>query len=256
MHLDEETLQRLLHGELSQSEEKVAREHVILCDECRGRLEHAEREEATTAARLRELDQLAPLIDFGSVADRARIDNHGRAAAQRRRRRAASIILAAGIAGAAYAIPGSPVPEWVDRVVTWVGGPRAAVRPISEPAGIPESGESGGAGIAVAPGSQLTIIFESSQKGGLARVSLTGGDEVVVRASSRAATFTSGADRLVIESHATSGTFEIEIPRTAPRVEIFLRGTRLFLKDGGRVVAREGTDSSGAYVIRLDPSGS
>jgi hypothetical protein len=57
---------------------------------------------------------------------------------------------------------------------------------------------------------------------------------VVVRARQGAATFTSELDRLVIDNRGAASTFEIEIPRSAPRVEVRISQDRIYLKEGER----------------------
>lgn len=186
--------------------------------------EREEQEDREVFALLRHLDHPPPQIDAHAVA----------ALARRRRvspvRWAAVIALAVGVAGAAYAIPGSPLPAWVKAAADWMtGGPGGT--PVAPPRVLePEI-----SGIAVAPGQALVILFTSAQDEGRVRVSLTDGAEVRVRAPIGAATFTSDVDRLVINNQDPSATFEIEIPRAAPRVEIRVVGTPIYLKEGSRV---------------------
>jgi hypothetical protein len=101
------------------------------------------------------------------------------------------------------------------------------------------------------PGKEFAITFESPEPGGLAQVSLTDGDEVTVRAPASAASFTSSADRLVITNRGRGATFQIEIPRSAPRVEIRVAGDRIFLKDGRRVSAAGASPAAGRFLIPL-----
>jgi len=242
MHLDEDRLQRLRHGELSPAMETAARQHVAECAECRGRVAAAERDETEVFGLLRELDHPTPQIDAETVAARARGRGHGRGVSAMRW--AAGIVLVLGLAGAAYAAPGSPLPTWVETVVEWASG-----RPDRAPAPSP-----GVAGIAVAPGPRLVIVFTAPQATGQAQVSLTDGADVVVRVLSGAATFTTDVDRLVIDNQG-SATFEIQIPRTAPRVEIRVGGQRVFLKERSRVTTDTVTDMGGPYVLPLVPPG-
>jgi anti-sigma factor RsiW len=216
MHLDIERLQRFLDGELSAPEQGVVREHLAQCAACRGRVAEARQADAELQAQLRQLDHEPPRITAAQVVARAM----GRGPRIRRFRWAAGIVLALGIAGAAYAAPGSPLRGWVRAALTWVGAGRVEQAP---------------AGIAVAPGAGLVITFTSAQTAGLVRVSLTDGAEVVVRAPRGAGTFTSDVERLVIHNSGPAATFDIEIPRAAPRVEIQVQGARLFLKEGSRV---------------------
>ena len=218
MHLDEDQVERLLHRELAGSAEASAREHLAACPDCRRRVVQAEREEEEVYALLRQLDHPPPQVNARAVAARTRTRDIGWA------RWAASIVLALGVAAAAYAAPGSPVRAWVQAVADRIGGrPRA---------GAPDRGA---AGIAVVPGQKLVIVFTSLQAEGHAVVALSDGAEVVVRAPSGAATFTTDADRLVVDNHGATANFQVQIPGAAPRVEIWVNGVRVFLKDGASV---------------------
>jgi hypothetical protein len=204
--------------------------------------EQIRREEAEIAALLRGLDSPAPAITAEQIANRA----------SRRRPRihrwAAGILLAVGIGGVAYAIPGSPLPRWAGAIASWIGRVQRHGLP---PGG---SGDAGSrvAGIAVAPGQRFSILFNAPRPGSVARVSLVEGAEVVIRASLGSATFTSGADQIVIDNKGAAATFEIQIPRAAPFVEIKVDGKQIFLKRGPRVVApSEGMQ--GSYALPLGP---
>jgi anti-sigma factor RsiW len=217
VHLDDEQIQRLLHGELVPGTESAVRRHAAECAECRERVARAERDEAEVYALLREVDHAVPRIDAGSVAQRA--------GARRPSwlKWAAGIVLALGLAGAAYAVPGSPLAAFVRGL-------------IDRPAQTPDSAAAVG-GIAVTPGAELVVEFMSRQTAGAAELSLSDGRDVVVRAVSGAARFTAGADRLEIDNRGSVATFEIQIPRTAPRVEILVGSTRVFLKLGDQISA-------------------
>jgi anti-sigma factor RsiW len=217
MHVDAEQLQRFLDGELSAPEQGIVREHLAQCADCRGRVAAARQADAELQAQLRQLDHTPPRITAAQVVARAM---GARAPGVRRFGWAAGIVLALGIAGAAYAAPGSPLRGWVRAALTWVGAGKVEQAP---------------AGIAVAPGAGLVITFTSAQTAGLVRVSLTDGAEVVVRAPRGAGTFTSDVERLVIHNSGSAATFDIEIPRAAPRVEIHVQGARVFVKEGARV---------------------
>ena len=242
MHLDEEQVQRVLHGELPGHGEIDGREHLAECVVCRDRLAMAAREEADVVALLRAVDHPVPAIAVGAIESRARAPD------TRRLQWAAGIVLALGIAGAAYAAPGSPLPRWVSVLSGWM-----RAEPELTQAESPSSPQraSAIAGVAITPGQRLVIVFTSSQTEGDAHVRLTDSAEVVVRAPSGAATFSSDADRLVIDNHGGTGTFEIQIPHTAPRVEILVDGTRRFLKDGDRITANEVPGAAGLYSIPL-----
>src|SRR5688500_7027672 len=116
MHLDEEQLQRMLHGEAAPVAGRPLREHLSACAECRERLRQAERDEAEVHALLRRVDHPAPAVSAEAVAARA-----GRAPDRGWGRWAAGILLALTAAGAAYAAPGSPLRGWARSVLEPAG---------------------------------------------------------------------------------------------------------------------------------------
>jgi hypothetical protein len=244
MHLSEERLQRLLHQQLDASGLLEARDHVAACRECRERLLAAERDEAEVHALLRQLDHPPPETNAEEIAARAARTSPGWG------RWAAGILLFLLGAGAAYAAPGSPLPGWIRGAVAWLEAPSR----LEPPPPILDQKPEPSAGIAAPPGSDFTIAFTSPEPGGSARVSLTDGEEVVVRAPRASASFTSTAKGLVIANTGTAATFEIEIPRSAPRVEIRVGDRRILLKLGGRVVADAKQETGGHYTLALDLS--
>ncbi|MGH7527215.1 MAG: anti-sigma factor family protein [Gemmatimonadales bacterium] len=243
MHLDEERVQRLLHRELAPQAEGSARDHLASCSECRSRVAEAEREETRILALLRQVDHPPRRVDVEAITagSRQRAPGWGRWAA--------GILLVLG-AGAAYALPGSPLPRLVERVIKWVEPEK------ERPAPVAPSGQAEGAarGIAVAPGDRFTVRFSTAPADGLATVSLTDAGEVAVRALSGAASFTSEPAGISIDAEGASGRFEILIPREAPSVEIRIGGRRVFLKQGSRVFAEGGQDAEGRYLVPLSPS--
>jgi hypothetical protein len=254
VHLDEEQVQRLLHGVLPSQAAGDARAHVAVCIDCRRRLAEAERQEDEVHALLRAVDDpVPPRISAEAVA--ARAQQAGAAAGARVGdlswlRRAAAILVVVGIAGAAYAVPGSPVRKWVHAIVEKMGG-----RPGPTPGPAPGESPAIGAGISVLPEQKLLILFKSAEGDGQVFVSLTDEPEVQVHAPTGAAGFTSSADQLLIDVQDPSATFEVEIPRSAPWVEIQTGKGRVFLKEGERVTTKGSKDAVGGYLFRLAPSG-
>ena len=244
MHLDEAGIQRLLDGELPGDDEIAAREHLAACVACRDRVDAAASESAEVFELLRAVDHPLPAVEARAVERRAR------ALDTRPLKWAAGVVLALGIAGAAYAAPGSPLPRLVSVLTDWIRpDPDSALAP-SSPS---PTGAVSVAGVAISPGQRLVIVFTSTQPNGDARVRLGDGEDVVVRAPSGAATFSSDADRLVIDNRAGTGTFDIQIPRTAPRVEILVDRTRRFLKEGDRVTGSAVPGATAVYVVPLSP---
>jgi len=242
MHLDEEQLQRLLHGELTAAGSHELRSHLAECSECRERYIRAERDETEIFALLRQVDHPLPAVDAAGLMARTR--KIGLVSG----RWAAGILLFLGAAGAAYAVPGSPVGEWARSAAAWMTSEHR-VTPAPRQAEVPPART---AGIAATPGKSYVIAFQSLDAAGQARVSLIDGPEVTVRAPGGAARYTSAADRLLIDNQSGS-VFDIEIPRSVPRVEILVVDKRVFLKEGERVVTRHTADPAGHYTIDLSP---
>lgn len=239
MHLDEEQLQRLLHRQLPSRAARSARDHLAECGDCRERFVTAERDDRAVFALLREVDHAVPVVDPEVLIARLRWTSPGWAA---------GLVVLVGIAGAAYVLPASPVRQWIRSAVAWIGGsepPPSSTR--AEASTLPV------AGIAAVPGPRFVIAFESPESGGHARVSLTDGKHVTVRAPTGAASFTSAANHMVVANAGRGATFEIEIPRAARRVEIRVAGARVFLKDGSRVTSDGPATVDGGYLIPLAP---
>ena len=238
MHLDDERLQRLTDGEMSPAERAAALEHLASCAACaRMRLE-AENEERRTQDLLRELDMPAPALDVETVvavaADRtapARLHDPARGFERRpaRLRWAAAAAFAAALAGAAFALPGSPVPRLL----------REVVARLRHPAPPPETapGEPNVAGIAITPGERLMIELQPRGQEGLVTVRLIEGAKLSIRAPSGGATFTSDVDRVQVQH--PGGAIDIDVPRGAPLVEVQVDGVPRFRKEGSRVTLAE-----------------
>jgi hypothetical protein len=157
-------------------------------------------------------------------------------------------VLALGVAGAAYALPGSPLRRLVHRIAGLIGeAPRTDPRTPREPA------DTAARGIAILPSDRFTIVFSTEQPGGLAVVSLTDRADIAVRAIGGTATFTSDIDQLSIDNAGSSARFQIEIPRRAPYVEIRVGRHRVFSKEGSRVVASGRRDSEDRHLVPLVP---
>ena len=241
MHLDDERVQRLLHGELEPAGERLARQHLAVCDDCRGLVDEARAEEHRLFALLREVDHPLP--------DREPTFSAGRSPGTRWERWAAGILLVAAAAGAAYAAPGSPLSAALDRLVTII----APAEPQTPNDTAATDTVAAGAGIAVTPGDRLTIQFLMEGDSALATLSLTDGDEAVVRAVAGAATFSSDVDRLSVRS-AGPARFEVLIPRSALWVEVLAGDTRVFRKRAAQVTAESEPDAGGRYGLRLSRS--
>jgi hypothetical protein len=191
------------------------------------------------------IDEPVPPVRAEAVALRAELM---KAASRTQRssllRRAAAFVLVAGIAGAAYAIPGSPLREWVHGITEKMAGrpERGAVsRPVT----------TGVSGISVDAGQRLVILFTGNGLDGQVRVTLSDGAQVQVQAPPGSATFTSKSEYLLIGVKNPAASFDVRVPRSAPWVEIRAGENQLFLKEGQRI-STSGPGSAGrSYVLRL-----
>ena len=241
MHLDEEQLQRFLHGEQDEPSTRAAAGHLRSCPQCRARLSEVERDQREVYALLRPVGGPPPAVTAEQIAERARGSRLGWG------RWAAGILLAAVIAGGAYAMPGSPLAGWVHAVSERIRGSERPPTPV-EPPPMPLM-----AGLAVPPGKGLVILFEQAQPQSKVHVSLGDWTEVRVRGPSGGATFGSEADTLRIGNRDSTATFEVEIPRDARMVEIRVAGTRIFAKEGARIVAPGADEVAEVYLLPLTP---
>jgi hypothetical protein len=132
----------------------------------------------------------------------------------------------------------------VNTIITRVTDP-------GEPPRLPDRPTEDPRGIVAAPGQNLVIVFAVSQAAGHATIMVGAGEEVDVRALEGRAAFTSDDDVLWIDNRGSTASFEIRIPRAAPRVEIRIGDQRVFLKDASRITTDAPVRGDGAYVLPL-----
>jgi hypothetical protein len=241
MHLDDETIQRLLDPAVPASVSTRAEAHLRSCAECRSKLAEAKRDEAWTFEQFRHLDHPAPQASVQTIVARSARKFYGW------QRLAAGIVLAIGVAGIAYAAPGSPLPGLFDRVIGLVRPARAPILPSSRI----QPRQPDQAGIAVDPGERLTIVLPSRQTPDTAVVSLIDGNEVVVRALGGTTTFDWQETRLQIRHSGAAARFDIAIPRNAHWVELKAGERSLLVKRDSQVTADVAPDSGGRYRLLI-----
>jgi hypothetical protein len=238
MHLDDERIQRLLHDELG-SVGAETRLHLESCAACRDLVEEARAEERGIFGLLSQVDHPIAAVDPRILLAGRRTSGGAWG------RRAAAVILGAAIAGAAYALPGSPLPAALDRLLGTAGGSRD-----SRPAAQTNRDSAPPAGIAVPAEEGLVIRLVAEGEDAVAIIELTEDEEVVVRAVEGSATFTSDPGRLTVRSSGPV-RLEIHIPRTAASVEVLAGSTPVFRKLEGGPVSEIPPDSTGRFVIPL-----
>lgn len=240
MHLDDEQLQRFLHRELNADSRRSASEHLAACAECRERLFDLERDQKEVYRLLQRVDSPPPPVTAAEVAVAARASRFEWG------RPAAGVLLALALAGGAYAMPGSPLRDWIRGARDRIQKAEPPPKPVEPPLPLM-------AGLAVPPGERLIILFERAHPQSKARVSLGDQAEVRVRGPSGGATFGSEDDTLRVGNRDSTATFEIEIPRDARKVEIRVAGIRIFAKDGARIVAQGAGEAEEVYLLPLAP---
>jgi hypothetical protein len=187
---------------------------------------------------LESLDRDPPALTADAVAALAR--GSGRRSA--RPRWAAIILLAVLTGGVAYALPGSPLRSWIQGLLS----------PPAAPTASSQSPESSQAGVSLDPGDRIAIVFEQTSPGSLAQISLTDETQLVVETRAGDARFTAAPDHILVLVNRDSATVRIRIPRSAPRVEIYLEARRIFDRIGSRVATPLSPGADSSYILRLD----
>ena len=236
MHLTESELAALAHGDESSRSEAVST-HLASCPDCSARLQTLRAADQEVSDLLLDLDHAAPRIRGAAFL----VD------LQRRRRRIASI--AAGLvlfaAGAAAALPNSPLHRVLVRALSTNDSGSDTSTPVIHPAPRVAS-----AGVAFIPGSSLDISFRNPHPGGHLRVLLVDGPRMSAAATGDAA-FSIHQSQLEVTDRGVAMTFTLEIPRSVPNVTIRAGDEIVFEKRAGAISGSHPTDSTGAYVFEF-----
>jgi anti-sigma factor RsiW len=236
MHLDDETIQRWIHGELDPDAKRTASAHLTECADCRQRLAHAELEDQWIRRRFELMDHPVPAVSPSAIFRARR--------ASLRLRWAAGILLTCTVAGAAYAAPGSPLPRWLHRARVWVSGPVSAVPTIATPPAITS-------GISVPIEPRLVIHFAAPQTAGVLRVALVDTGSVAIRVTNGVASLSSAPGALGVANRGSLADYEIDIPRASPWIDIDVGGKTLLQKRDSLIRTGVTLDSAGHYVLPL-----
>ena len=234
-HVDNDAVQRVLHGELDPTAQDRTRAHLVACDECRARVADAQRDENEILQLLHQLDQPVRAVSVAQV----RLPARGRSTSVRRI--AALLALSAGALAAAYVAPGSPLRRGAPSSV-----PLAPADATPTAAGTPSE-----VGLAVDAGATLSLLFAAPQQRGTAIVSLVDGTALEVRTLEGAARFTVDNHRVLIDNRGSSADFHIRIGRSAPRVDVRIGGRLVLSKKGGQIESSVAVDRAGQYPVTL-----
>lgn len=244
MHLEDPILTRFVDGESPPDEVRRVESHLDACEVCQARMTDLRDWDDRVSELLTRVDGRTPEPDLQAVIMAASRTRRGP-----RLRWAAGIVISTGVAAAAWAAPGSPVPGWVDGLRSRTTG--AVVSPgMGDAAQDPASGGSGGIG--VVPGRDFTVVIDAAASGLRMVVALGEAPTLMVQAEEGAATFRSDPDRLVVEASG-AGLLTLTVPRGAARVRILVDSLPVWSKEADRVMVTTGARATGPERWEIGP---
>jgi hypothetical protein len=205
------------------------------------RVDDAQREIQRAHDLLARLDHPAPALRAADVMRRAGTRPY-------LLRWAAGLILAALAAGAAYALPGSPLRDWLDRSQAGADSARAVPAPATDT--LADSAAAAGAGMILDPSNAHIVVRAAG--GSRITIELVTGTDVEVSAVRGRPAFDQQLDQLVIDGRGDVVDYMIRVPRQASRVVIQLGGRTIFAKRGAAIESSLQPDSTGRYIMVVD----
>ncbi len=265
MHLTDADLGAALDPTNAAAKGVAADEHVGTCADCQSAIRQAQAADLEVAAVLNLLDHATPPLDFASIQRQAGArDARGLArgirpseTATRSALRRGAIILCLSAAAAAAALP--PVRQFVARMVS----ASHAAQPVPARVVLPTapsvaSGPVAPRGVAIVPDGRVDLIFRTAQLGGVLRIRPAAGTRVAVTANADGSTYTVGHGTIVVDTHTTGVTYDIELPTPAdlPDVSIRIGGRAVFVRRGDIVHTSGVVEADGSYRISMSAEGS
>jgi hypothetical protein len=231
VHLDESTLERVLHDELVGSDRAVVESHLAACPECAGRLARAEQEERRLFGLLETLDHEPTPLDWAAVVAPA---PRSVARPSHRPLLAASVAFLVLAGAILAAIPGSPVRAWLD----------SAFR--GSPEDRPASTQAGGSlsGVSVVPDDPFEVAFAEPQREGRLLILFVASAAIDLTVTGEPVGLESGTDRLVISNRGSTAGYELRVPRSLESLRVTVGDETVLEKRGGSIRA------PGARVVR------
>ncbi len=245
-HPDEGLIRAFLDGEISEGEAEAFLSHSGSCPECQAEIRVQEEAMAQAARALLLLDTEPSVAEaLGRFQGRTGAQNRMKGEKSSRWGTPGSLLKAASIAllltaGAASALPGSPVRGWLAQgwnVLTGDSGPQGAaqdgIQPEGgDPAGLPDPSAQETWARMVPGGDGVEIGLFDLPDDAEIRVLWIQGEQVSVFAH-EGTRFRTEANRL--EAHSPPGGVRVEIPNSLTRVLLTLDGRTLLRKSGTEV---------------------
>lgn len=235
-HPDRESLRRFIDGELTDDDRLATAAHIDKCTECSDTLANVQREDAWVGSLLSTLDS-PQRIAASRFAPRTRMPIW--------LRRAAVLFFLLSVAGAAWALPGSPLRRWLDD--TAVDASNAST--LDETANHAPAPHGG---IEIPVDGAVQIAFMQRQSRGAIRVILSDSTGIVLTILGDDAGIDSRSEHsVVIDNRASSADYAIRVPHGAADLVIRVADRIVFRKTADQVVTAV-APSDGIYTIALD----
>lgn len=247
-HVEEGALLAWLDGELNETEREGLEAHIATCDVCAERRDALRFTARSVTAALEETDEPSPWSEMPEAlreAARAAPMPIGRARNARsgswrsgRRGVAAAAGLILVLAAGAYAIPGSPVRDWVadsiDALASLVGSDEAPPDP--RPSSVSVDPTDGAV--------RVTVIGASPEL----RISVALSADGRAEATARDARFRVEAGLIEVRD-LSAGELEVTLPADAPEAVLDLDGTDVVRVVNGVLVRTPEADASAAEIV-------
>lgn len=241
MHATDAQLDLLLRAELSAHEAAAVREHTASCPACVRRRDELERSERALADALRMLDEPLPAVTADAIF--ARSARLGR----RRSWRIAATLGALAVAGAAAAMPGSPLRTLAERTP-----------PVTRPSPAPPANivvrpaaPMAVSGLTMPARERVIVDLVASQRSGTIRIRRASGADLRMRAIGGQVDFAARSDGARISNEGSTSSYELEIPARSTQAEVRVAGTVVFATSGASVTVGPAPSADGSYLVRL-----
>lgn len=239
MHLDESTLERTLHDELTGADRAAVENHLAACPECAERLARAEEDEQRLFGLFETLDHEPPPLDWAVVVAPA---PRSVARPSHRPLLAASLAFLVVAGAILAAIPGSPVREWLASGFRDGGVEERSARPENT---LPLSG------VSVVPEDPFEVVFMARQREGRLRIMFVAAGEVGLTVTGEPVVLESGTERLVVSNVGSSAEYELRIPRDLETFRVTVAGETLLEKQGEAIRTPTAPATGDMYILDL-----